>query len=218
MINRVGNNSYNRIKDKLNMLGFVINPLVFIYMRLISSLILFLVLLFAIPYGYIIAPIVTVLYYIFVEIIIIDLAIKGRIRELEDDAICFMPIFLLAVKSGRNIKKSLQYTTDIIDNTLSKEFKRVLFDEKIGKSFDDALLELKKRIPSDIVVNMIVSIIEANRMGNNVNDSINSQLNYLKDRKNKKILNTYKVVPLKMAIVSVIFVFLVIVLLSVCSF
>lgn len=217
MINRVGSNSYNRIRDKINKMGVVINPLVFIYMRLISSLILFFVLLFTIPYGYLISPIVVVCYYVFVEVIIIDLSIKNRAKELEDDAIDFMPIFLLSVKSGRNIKKSLKYSTDIIDNTLSREFKRVLFDEKIGKSFDEALLDLKKRIPSDIVVNMIISIVEANRMGNNVNDSINEQLTYLKDKKCKKILNAHKVIPLKMAIVSVIFVFLVILLMTLCS-
>ena len=46
MINRVGSNSYNRIREKINKMGVVINPLVFIYMRLISSLILFFVLFF----------------------------------------------------------------------------------------------------------------------------------------------------------------------------
>ena len=124
---------------------------------------------------------------------------------------------MLSIKGGRNIKKSLMYSTDIVDNTLSSVFKRVLFDEKVGKSFDESLIELKKRIPSDVVVNIISSIIEANRMGNNINDSVNDQLSYLNDRKNKRILNAYRIIPLKMAITSVVFVFLVILLLVICS-
>ncbi len=217
MINRVGINSYNRIKDKLNKLGYNINPLIFIYMRLISSLLLFIVLLFLVDYGYVVAPIVTVLYYVFIEVVVLDFSIKVRVKEIEYDALEFMPIFLLSLKSGRNVKKSLVYTTDIVDNTLSNEFKKVLYDEKIGKSLDEALMNLKSRIPSDLVVNMIVSIVEANRLGNNINDSINNQLSYIEDKKKKGILNSYKVVPLKMAISSVIFVFLVILLLTICS-
>ena len=217
MINRVGTNSYNRIKDKLNKLGYNINPLIFIYMRLVSSLLLFIVLLFLVDYGYVVAPIVTVLYYILIEVVVLDFSIKVRVKEIEYDALEFMPIFLLSLKSGRNVKKSLIYTTDIVDNTLANEFKKVLYDEKIGKSLDEALMNLKLRIPSDLVVNMIVSIVEANRLGNNINDSINNQLSYIEDKKKKGILNSYKVVPLKMAIASVIFVFLVILLLTICS-
>lgn len=217
MINRIGTNSYKRIKDKLNKLGYDINPLIFVYMRLISSLILFSALLFLVEYGYVIAPVVTVLYYVFIEIVVLDWGIKVRVKEIENDALEFMPVFLISLKGGRNIKKSLLYTTEIIDNSLSGEFKRVLYDEKIGKSLDEALMNLKTRIPSDLVVNMIVSILEANRLGNNINESINNQLSYIDTKNKKRILNSYKVVPLKMAISSVIFVFLVILLLAICS-
>ncbi len=213
MINRIGKNSYKRIKNKIDKLGYSINPLIFIYMRLISSLLLFIVLLFFVSYGYIISPIVTVLYYILVENIILDGSIKIRKNEIESDSVEFMPIFLLSLKSGRNIKKALYYTTEVVDNSLSSEFKRVLHDSKIGKSFDEALIQMKERIPSDLVNNMIVSIIEANRLGNNINDSINTQLSYIEEKKKRKILNTYRAIPIKIAIVSVIFVFLVLLLL-----
>ena len=58
----VSKNLYKRIENKFNLLGYTINPLVFIYMRLVSSIILFILLLF-IPYGYIVSPIVTFIYY-----------------------------------------------------------------------------------------------------------------------------------------------------------
>lgn len=217
MINRVGSGSYIRIKDKINKMGYSINPLIFIYMRLISSLLLFIVLLFFVQYGYLIAPVVTVVYYVFVEFIILDFSIKVRGRELEKDALDFMPIFLLGLKGERNVKKALKYSTEVVDNSLSNEFKKALYSENVGKSLDEALMDLKSRIPSDLIVNMIVSIVEANRMGNNISDSITKQLSYIDDERKRKILNSYKIVPFKMALISVVFVFLIILLLTICS-
>ena len=218
MINKIGTNSYNRIKAKIALNGYNVNPLAFIYMRLFSSLILFIVLLFLVNYGYIIAPLITVLYYIFIEIVVLDSGLKKRVEEIENDSLEFMPIFLLSLKNGRNIKKSLQYTTEIVDNTLSSEFAKVLYDEKVGKSLDEALIKMKTRIPSDLVVNMIVSIIEANRLGNSISDSINTQLSYIDNKRKTRIISSYKIVPLKMAFISVVFVFLVLLLLTLCSF
>lgn len=217
MINRVVNISYNRIKNKMNKMGYIINPLIFIYMRLISSLILFIVLLFFLQYGYLIAPIVTVLYYIFVEVVILDFNIKVRADELENDALDFIPILLLGLKGERNVRKALVYSTEIVDNSLSDEFKKVLGNEKIGKTLDEALLEMKMRIPSDFILNMITSICEANRLGNSINESIGNQLSYIESKKKRKIINSYKIIPFKMAIASVVFIFAVILLLAVCS-
>ena len=174
--------------------------------------------IFLLNYGYIIAPLITVLYYIFIEIVVLDSGLKKRVEEIENDALEFMPIFLLSLKNGRNIKKSLQYTTEIVDNTLSSEFAKALYDEKVGKSLDEALIKMKTRIPSDLVVNMIVSIIEANRLGNSISDSINTQLSYIDNKRKTRIISSYKIVPLKMAFISVVFVFLVLLLLTLCSF
>lgn len=209
----IGKNAYNRVEQKINYLSYNINPFVFIYMRLISSLILFLVLLFCCKYGYIIAPVITIIYYILIEYFVLDKPIKIRSKILENDSLEFFPILLLALKGGRNIRKSLVYTTYVVKNDLSLEFEKVLYDEKIGKSLDEALMRLRTRIPSELVVNMVISIIEANRLGNNINDSINKQLSYVEERKNHKILNSYKIIPLKMALLSLLFVFGVLLLL-----
>lgn len=209
----IGKNAYNRIEQKINYLSYDINPLIFIYMRLISSLVLFFVLLFCCKYGYLVAPIITIIYYILIEYFVLDKPIKIRIKILENDSLEFFPILLLSLKGGRNIRKSLMYTTSIVKNDLSLEFQKVLYDEKIGKSLDEALMKLRTRIPSELVVNMIISIIEANRLGNNINDSINKQLSYIEERKNHKMMNSYKIVPLKMALLSLLFVFGVLLLL-----
>lgn len=208
----VSKNLYKRIENKFNLLGYTINPLVFICMRLISSIILFILLLF-VPYGYIVSPIVTFIYYFAIEYFVLNYSIKLRKSELEYDALEYFPIFLLSLNGERNIRKALVLSCNSVDNSLSNEFKRVLYNEKIGKSLDESLMLLKSRIPSEFITNIIVSIIEANRLGNNINDSVNIQLSYIEERKNHKMMNSYKIVPLKMALLSLLFIFGVLLLL-----
>lgn len=203
----------NKVQRKLDYMGLKLDSKVFIIMRLISSALLFIFLLFFIDYGYIVAPISTIIYYFFVEYVILDLGIKRRIEVLENDALDFMPVFMLCLKSGRNIKNAIIMSTNVIENDLAIEFKKVIKTVELGKSLDESLNIMKNKIPSEIINNILISIIEANRLGNNINDSINIQLSYIKDRKKKKILNKYKLVPFKLAVISIIFVFIMLVFL-----
>ena len=70
--------SYKRISKKMKYAGMIVNPSIFVYMRLASSLILFIFLLFFSSYGYIVAPIVTIIYYYFIEYVILDIQIGKR--------------------------------------------------------------------------------------------------------------------------------------------
>ena len=157
------------------------------------------------------------MYYFGIEYIVLNCTIKLRKSELEYDALEFFPIFLLALNGERNIKKALILSCNAVDNNLSSEFKRVLYDEMIGKSLDESLILLKSRIPSLFITNIIVSIIEANRMGNSISDSVKIQLKYIEDKKNKRILSYYKSIPLKMAIISMFFVFAILCLMILCN-
>ena len=202
-------NMNKRVEKKINYLGLKMNYKVFIYMRLVSCFILFVMMLFLVDYGY------TIAYYVFFEFIILDLGIKKRCAILEREAIDFFPIFLISLRSGRNVKQALKMTTDIIDSTLSREFRLVLSHMAIGKSVDESLELLEKRIPSPILNNIVFSIREEARRGTAITDSVMTQLGYIKDNIKKGILNDYKKVPFLLAIASIVFVFIEIVVLMV---
>jgi len=208
-------NMNKRVEKKINYLGLKMNYKVFIYMRLVSCFILFVMMLFLVDYGYIVSPLTTIAYYVFVEFIILDLGIKKRCAILEREAIDFFPIFLISLRSGRNVKQALKMTTDIIDSTLSREFRLVLSHMAIGKSVDESLELLEKRIPSPILNNIVFSIREEARRGTAITDSVMTQLGYIKDNIKKGILNDYKKVPFLLAIASIVFVFIEIVVLMV---
>lgn len=206
----------SKVAKKMKYLGIDISPKVFVIMRLVSSLIIFLFLLFFVNYGYIVAPIVTLIYYFFIEYVTLDAPMSKRIKELEDASLEYFPVLLLVLK-GSNVKRALTLTTDQVDNALSKEFRRVLNDVKIGKSLDEALTLMKERIPSVFVSNIIVNLIEANRIGTNVVDNINDQLDYIDDKRKKKIIKYHRIMPLKVALASMVFVFSILFLLIFCS-
>lgn len=203
-------NKKNRISRKLQLMGLHLNYKVFGYMRIVSTIILFIGLLFLSPYGYIVAPICALIYYFLLEYIILDLGIKRRKRLLESQANSFFRTFLLLLKSGRGIKNSLILTTSVLDNELSYEFRKELSNIKNGKTLEEGLSSLTLRIPSLIINNIITSVIEASRYGNNVLESILLQLEYIKEIEEKRVLRSYRVVPYKAALLSLMFGFIMI--------
>ena len=209
--------SYKRISKKMKYAGMIINPSIFVYMRLVSSVILFVFLLFFSSYGYYVAPIVTIVYYYFIEYVILDIQIDKRKKELENDSLDYFPILLLCLKGSNNVKKAITLTNEQVNNSLSKEFERVIKDVKIGKSLDESLTLMKDRIPSLFIINIIVNLIEANRMGNSISDSIKDELDYIEDKRKKKIIKYHKMMPFKVAIASIIFVFAMLFLLIFCT-
>ena len=209
--------SYKRIDKKMKYAGMIVNPMIFILMRLASSLILLVFLLFFSSYGYIVGPIVTIIYYYFIEYVILDIQIGKRKQLLEEDSLEYFPILLLCLNGSNNIKKAITLTNEQVNNSLSKEFERVIRDVKIGKSLDEALTLMKDRVPSTFIINIIVNLIEANRMGNSISLSIKDQLDYIENKRKNKIIKYHKMMPFKVAIASIIFVFTMLFLLIFCS-
>ena len=209
--------SYKRIDKKMKYAGMIVNPNIFILMRLASSLILLVFLLFFSSYGYIVGPIVTIIYYYFIEYVILDIQIGKRKQQLEEESLEYFPILLLCLNGSNNIKKAITLTNEQVNNSLSKEFERVIRNVKIGKSLDEALTLMKDRVPSTFIINIIVNLIEANRMGNSKSLSIKDQLDYIENKRKNKIIKYHKMMPFKVAIASIIFVFAMLFLLIFCS-
>ena len=209
--------SYKRIDKKMKYAGIIVNPMIFILMRLASSLILLVFLLFFSSYGYIVGPIVTIIYYYFIEYVILDIQIGKRKQQLEEESLEYFPILLLCLNGSNNIKKAITLTNEQVNNSLSKEFERVIRNVKIGKSLDEALTLMKDRVPSSFIINIIVNLIEANRMGNSISLSIKDQLDYIENKRKNKIIKYHKMMPFKVAIASIIFVFTMLFLLIFCS-
>ena len=196
-----GNSTIKRITKKVNLLGLKLDPNTFIAFRFGSSFILFILLFLLLEYGYIISPVATLFYYYLVETLFLDFNINRRAKELESDATTYFPVFLISLRCSRSVKKSLTVTNKIVKNKLSYEFDKVLNDVIIGKSLEEALTICIERMPSEIIVNILVSLIEADRLGNNIDKTVSIQLDYLKEVNRKKLLNNYSMISIKLVLV-----------------
>ena len=202
----INNKMYKNIEKKINYANIKIKPMAFIYIRLIITIIIFLLVLLSNKYGYIFGPIIAIIVYFLFEYICLDRKIIERMEKLEKDALEFFLIFNIVFKNGKNIKSAIEKTVEIVDNDLSEEFKLVLEDVNLGKSLDETLLNLNKRIPSIMVNNIITDLTESNRLGNNISDSINLQLDLINEKREKNYLTDLRIIPFRITLVFCVFV------------
>lgn len=166
---------------------------------------IFLIVLFLNDKGYVLAPIITIFFYLGVENLLIDFPIAKRKNVLDKDAIFFFEILALTLENGKNLKSAIEITCDAINNEVSYEFKKVLKEVRMGKSLNDALQKLKLRIPSDNLNNVILNIIQANKLGTDVVDSLHNQVEFLREKRFLEVKGNIQKMPIKVSIISVLF-------------
>ena len=212
MINRIATLLYRdktikSIEKKIKLLGInnKYNAVTFMNIRIITSILVFFVVIYLTDFGYILAPIVTYFYYKLLPDMYFKSKIKERSKKLDRDAMYFFEILALSLESGNNLTNALKVTSDSIDSELSLEIREALRQVSFGKSLDEAMDEMKQRIPSDTVNNIILNIRESNLFGNNIIDTLYNQIDYIREKivlENRAYISK---LPLKISVISVIF-------------
>lgn len=194
-------------EEKTNLLGVnnKLDAVDLLNIRLFISVVVFISILYFIDFGYFIAPLVSFLVYQLFFPIVVDTKIEKRRKILEKDSLYFFEILVLSLEAGRNIKTAIEVTTMNIDSELSDEFKKVIKDVNYGKDLDSALEELKYRIPSDTVNNIILNIRQSNMFGNNIIETVYSQIAYIREKRLLETKAFISKIPIKISVVSVIF-------------
>ncbi len=200
-------NSIKRVEKKIKLLG-VTNTYSagnLLNIRLLTSIIMFFVLLYFLNLGYIVAPIVTFIYYVSFFPLLIGTKIKKREKRLEKDSLYFFEILALSLEAGRSIKTAIEVTTANVNSELSLEFEKLLKDMMFGKSLDEALDDLNSRIPSDAINNIILNIRQSNIFGNNILETVYSEVEYIREKRILDAKAQISKMPVKISVVSVIF-------------
>lgn len=183
-----------------------LDVLTFMNMRLITSIIVFIIALYVSDLGYVYAPAIALAYYYLYYYIFIQIPLKNRVKRLDREALYFFEILTLTLESGRNLEKSLEVTIANVDSELSNEFKRVLFEMKFGKSLIEALEDMKKRMPSETINNILLNITQTDVFGNSILETMYNQIDFLRDKQILEIKGEINKIPNKVSIISVLFV------------
>jgi len=197
----------NRIDSKIKLLGVYCkyNAIDLLNYRLLMSIAIFFITIVISTYGYILAPLLTIAFYILGEYFVLDIPIKKRAKKLEEEALYFFEVLALTIEGGRNLKSALDTTANAIDNELSAEFKKTLSEVYLGKSLTEALDDMKKRIPSETINNTILNITQSNIFGNSIIDSLYNQIDFLREKQILDVKAEIAKLPTKISAISVVF-------------
>ena len=77
---------------------------------------------------------------------------------------------------------------------------------KFGKSLIESLEDMKKRIPSETVNNIILNMTQTSVFGNSILETMYHQIDFLRDKQILEIRGAINKIPNKVSIISVVFV------------
>ena len=196
-----------KMQERIDLLGYkdTYDATIFLNIRLLTSTFIFFMVLYLFEWGYIMAPLVTFLYYSFLPKFAIDKKVEKRRKQLDGEAMYFFEVLTLALESGKNLANSISLTASSIDGALSLEFRKAMSEVTYGKSLDEALLSLKKRIPSDTINNIILNMSQANLFGNSVIEAMYNQIDYIRDKRIMETKGEISRIPIQVSVVSVVF-------------
>lgn len=184
--------------NKINLYDLIIT-------RLITSILIFVAIIYIFNYGYILAPIVTLIYYFLFNKVTIDDKLKKRNLNIEKDAMHFFEVLTLSLETGRNLVEAIEVTTSNVSGTLSNEFKEAVREVTFGKSLNEALADMQLRIPSETVNNIVLSLTESNLYGNSIIEALYGQIDFLREKRKMEIKGRISKVPILISVISVLF-------------
>lgn len=197
-----------KISLQLGMLGdkAKFDAISFMNIRVFTSILVFIVVLCTMKWGYIYAPVFTILYYYLFYYLFITSPLKKRALKLDHEALHFFEILTLTLESGRNLENALEVACFHVQSEISNEFKKTMFELKFGKSLIEALENMKKRIPSETVNNIILNITQTDVFGSSILDTMYNQIEFLRDKQVLEIKGQINKIPNKISIISVVFI------------
>lgn len=177
----------------------------FLSIRLLTTILLMLGLYYFTDISFFVIPFLAIEYYYLLYYIVVLYPIQKRSERLEKEALTFFEVLTLSLESGRNLEKSLSITVSNVNSELSDEFAKTLKEVQYGKSLNEALKDMKNRIPSETINNIILSITEASTFGSSILENMYSQVDFLRDKQTLRIREKMNQIPNKISIISVLF-------------
>lgn len=199
--------SVERMDKKIKKLGITndIDTITFMNIRVITTILLFAIILVITRYGYFLAPIFSLLYYILYEKILLDDRLKRRTIKLESEATYFFEVLTLSLETGRNLEQALSVSIKNIDSELSQEFKNAIREVRFGKSLTESLEDMQRNIPSDSINNILLTLTQADLYGNSIINTMYNQIDYLREKEILEKKAIISKIPIKVSVISVFF-------------
>ena len=193
-------NKYDQLKNIS-----VITPQTFLFYQLLVCLLILFSSIIFLKYGYLLGPIISIIWAIFYEYYIFDRKIKQKTKKLNQEALPFFEILAITLESTQNFQKSLEITSNNINSQLSLEFITALTEKKAGKSLDEALKNLQKRINNEEITKIIINLRQ-HINNNNILNILKNQIIYLREQKKAQLKKETIKLRFKLIITATLFI------------
>lgn len=118
-----------------------------------------------------------------------------------------LDLLTISVEAGLAFDSALQRVTEKWDNELSKEFRRVLTDTRLGRARRDALKDMAARAGVDDVQTFIAAIIQAEQLGVSIGKILRIQSDQMRVRRRQRAEEAAQKAPIKMLFPMVFLIF-----------
>ncbi len=135
--------------------------------------------------------------------------VGGKITSRQKELSLAMPnaldLLTISVEAGMGFEQALQKVADKWDNALTREFHRVLREQRMGMSRREALRALGIRAGVPEVANFTSAIIQADQLGVSISRILQLQSSEMRIRRRQKAEKLAHEAPLKMTFPMVLF-------------
>jgi len=118
-----------------------------------------------------------------------------------------LDLLTISVEAGLAFDSALQRVTEKWDNELSKEFRRVLTDTRLGRARRDALKDMAARTGVDDVQTFTAAIIQAEQLGVSIGKILRIQADQMRVRRRQRAEEAAQKAPIKMLFPMVFLIF-----------
>jgi tight adherence protein C len=130
----------------------------------------------------------------------LDRKIKARKKEIQKSLPDAIDLLSISVESGLGFDPALMRVAEKWDNSLTREFARVLSEMRIGKARREALREMADRVDHDSLTTFVSSVIQADQLGVPITQVLRIQSEALRVRRRQRAEELAQKAPIKMLI------------------
>jgi tight adherence protein B len=109
-----------------------------------------------------------------------------RIERFEDQLLDALAFMSNGLRSGLSLVQTMEMVVEELANPISEEFGLVLSEQRVGVPFEEALLNLERRIGSEDVQILVTSINILRQSGGNLSETFQTISYTIRERKKVK--------------------------------
>ncbi|NJK80849.1 MAG: type II secretion system F family protein [Chloroflexaceae bacterium] len=128
---------------------------------------------------------------------------KNMLKALPDA----LDLLTISVEAGLGFDVALQRVTDKWDDELSREFRRVLSDIRLGRSRREALRDMGERTQVEDIQTFVSAIIQADQLGVSMSKILSLQSDQMRIRRRQRAEEEAQKAPIKMLFPMVFLIF-----------